>query len=169
MFTISAIVGSAILYRDFADMDAHRLINFLFGCLTTFAGVYFLTRQKQGEGDEEQTSQGTDRGDRRHPTSRIDTRQEGDNLAVPIIVPSSTQAPSLSVTGSQRGARAVTTGAVPTLSSLQGQAQAGLLTLTPANSSVNSNSGSIPRYIMTRRSIFNPAFPVAFIDGNRRT
>uniref|UniRef100_V5E6D6 DUF803-domain-containing protein n=1 Tax=Kalmanozyma brasiliensis (strain GHG001) TaxID=1365824 RepID=V5E6D6_KALBG len=27
-FTISAIVGSAILYRDFENMDAHRLINF---------------------------------------------------------------------------------------------------------------------------------------------
>lgn len=42
-FTISAIVGSAILYRDFENMDAHRLINFLFGCLTTFAGVFVLT------------------------------------------------------------------------------------------------------------------------------
>ncbi|KAJ1028106.1 hypothetical protein NDA13_003554 [Ustilago tritici] len=42
-FTISAIVGSAILYRDFENMDAHRLIDFLFGCLTTFAGVFVLT------------------------------------------------------------------------------------------------------------------------------
>ncbi|GAC98740.1 hypothetical protein PHSY_006334 [Pseudozyma hubeiensis SY62] len=55
-FTISAIVGSAILYRDFENMDAHRLINFLFGCLTTFAGVFVLTwrreDQSQEEGDE---------------------------------------------------------------------------------------------------------------------
>ncbi|CCF51775.1 hypothetical protein NDA14_005087 [Ustilago hordei] len=51
-FTISAIVGSAILYRDFENMDAHRLINFLFGCLTTFAGVFVLTwrRGESGEG-----------------------------------------------------------------------------------------------------------------------
>ncbi|SNX83538.1 uncharacterized protein MEPE_02245 [Melanopsichium pennsylvanicum] len=47
-FTISAIVGSAILYRDFANMDAHRLINFLFGCLTTFGGVFVLTWRNGG-------------------------------------------------------------------------------------------------------------------------
>lgn len=53
LFTISAIVGSAVLYRDFADMDAHRLVNFLFGCLTTFAGVFTLTRDKyRGENEE---------------------------------------------------------------------------------------------------------------------
>lgn len=57
-FTISAIVGSAILYRDFENMDAHRLINFLFGCLTTFGGVFVLTwrrgepQQQQQEADE---------------------------------------------------------------------------------------------------------------------
>ena len=47
-FTISAIVGSAILYRDFENMDAHRLINFLFGCLTTFGGVFVLTWRNGG-------------------------------------------------------------------------------------------------------------------------
>ncbi|GAK64072.1 DUF803 domain membrane protein [Moesziomyces antarcticus] len=50
-FTISAIVGSAILYRDFENMDAHRLINFLFGCLTTFAGVFVLTWRSNGSGE----------------------------------------------------------------------------------------------------------------------
>lgn len=51
-FTISAIVGSAILYRDFENMDAHRLINFLFGCLTTFAGVFVLTWRNHAGGEE---------------------------------------------------------------------------------------------------------------------
>ncbi|KAL9932507.1 hypothetical protein V8E36_008624 [Tilletia maclaganii] len=49
LFTIMAIVGSAVLYRDFEDMDAHRLINFLFGCGTTFAGVFLLTRRHDEE------------------------------------------------------------------------------------------------------------------------
>lgn len=49
-FTISAIVGSAILYRDFENMDAHRLVNFLFGCLTTFGGVFVLTWRSNGSG-----------------------------------------------------------------------------------------------------------------------
>lgn len=52
-FTISAIVGSAILYRDFENMDAHRLINFLFGCLTTFAGVFVLTWRREDQSQQE--------------------------------------------------------------------------------------------------------------------
>ncbi|EST05831.2 Magnesium transporter NIPA [Kalmanozyma brasiliensis GHG001] len=55
-FTISAIVGSAILYRDFENMDAHRLINFLFGCLTTFGGVFVLT-WRHGEANGKQTDE----------------------------------------------------------------------------------------------------------------
>ncbi|CDU23096.1 uncharacterized protein SPSC_01726 [Sporisorium scitamineum] len=58
-FTISAIVGSAILYRDFENMDAHRLINFLFGCLTTFAGVFVLTwRNERSEPQDEEEEPG---------------------------------------------------------------------------------------------------------------
>lgn len=66
-FTISAIVGSAILYRDFENMDAHRLINFLFGCLTTFAGVFVLTwrhgdasGQEGGRGAADESSEAED-------------------------------------------------------------------------------------------------------------
>ncbi|KAE8270102.1 hypothetical protein A4X09_0g2221 [Tilletia walkeri] len=54
LFTIMAIVGSAVLYRDFEDMDAHRLINFLFGCGTTFAGVFLLTRRHDDDDDDDQ-------------------------------------------------------------------------------------------------------------------
>ena len=52
LFTISAIVGSAVLYRDFENVEAHRMINFLFGCMTTFAGVFVLTRRSGGEEDD---------------------------------------------------------------------------------------------------------------------
>ncbi|PWN43105.1 DUF803-domain-containing protein, partial [Ceraceosorus guamensis] len=45
LFTLSAITGAAILFRDFEDVDAHRLINFLFGVLCLFSGVFLLTRQ----------------------------------------------------------------------------------------------------------------------------
>ncbi|KAK0521674.1 hypothetical protein OC835_006811 [Tilletia horrida] len=57
LFTIMAIVGSAVLYRDFEDMDAHRLINFLFGCGTTFAGVFLLTRRHEDEDGHDQQQQ----------------------------------------------------------------------------------------------------------------
>lgn len=38
-----AIVGSAMLYRDFDNISAHRFIVFLYGCITTFLGVLLLT------------------------------------------------------------------------------------------------------------------------------
>lgn len=43
MFTISVIVGSAILYRDFESADAERVSKFIGGCALTFLGVFFIT------------------------------------------------------------------------------------------------------------------------------
>ena len=42
-FNLAAILGSAILYRDFEDISFHQFITFLYGCATTFLGVFFLT------------------------------------------------------------------------------------------------------------------------------
>ncbi|KAF8759723.1 hypothetical protein RHS01_01511 [Rhizoctonia solani] len=44
LFNLTAIVGSAILYRDFDKIDFHRFLTFFYGCCTTFLGVYLLTR-----------------------------------------------------------------------------------------------------------------------------
>ncbi|ORX82953.1 DUF803-domain-containing protein [Basidiobolus meristosporus CBS 931.73] len=46
LFTISAIIGSAILYNDFANMTSQRLLWFATGCSFTFAGVYFITSNR---------------------------------------------------------------------------------------------------------------------------
>ncbi|PYH41980.1 DUF803 domain membrane protein [Aspergillus saccharolyticus JOP 1030-1] len=43
LFTLSVIVGSAILYRDFESFTAKRASKFVGGCLLTFLGVYFIT------------------------------------------------------------------------------------------------------------------------------
>ena len=43
LFTISVIVGSAILYRDFNSATGDRVGKFVGGCLLTFVGVYFIT------------------------------------------------------------------------------------------------------------------------------
>lgn len=42
-FTISTIVGSAILYRDFQRMEASTIFLFIFGCLLTFLGVWITS------------------------------------------------------------------------------------------------------------------------------
>ncbi|EEH33828.2 DUF803 domain membrane protein [Paracoccidioides lutzii Pb01] len=43
LFTISVIVGSAVLYRDFESTSPERAAKFIGGCALTFLGVYFIT------------------------------------------------------------------------------------------------------------------------------
>ena len=53
MFTISVIVGSAVLYRDFESADAERVGKFAGGCALTFLGVYLIT---SGRGSDKGTA-----------------------------------------------------------------------------------------------------------------
>lgn len=41
-FTLSAIIGSAILYGDFRTAKFHEIVTFLYGCAATFAGVFII-------------------------------------------------------------------------------------------------------------------------------
>ncbi|GAA93742.1 uncharacterized protein L969DRAFT_42854 [Mixia osmundae IAM 14324] len=50
-FTLSAIIGSAVLYRDFANADFQRVLNFCFGVGIVFGGVRVLTRSQEDEND----------------------------------------------------------------------------------------------------------------------
>lgn len=52
LFTLSVIVGSAILYRDFNSMSAARAGKFIGGCFLTFLGVYFITSGRVHPDDE---------------------------------------------------------------------------------------------------------------------
>jgi len=42
LFTLSAIIGSAILYGDFRKAKFHQVVTFLYGCAATFAGVFII-------------------------------------------------------------------------------------------------------------------------------
>ncbi|TPX17014.1 uncharacterized protein E0L32_012324 [Thyridium curvatum] len=57
MFTLSVIIGSAILYRDFERTTAEQAVKFVGGCLLTFFGVFLITsgRPRHDE-DEDQLS-----------------------------------------------------------------------------------------------------------------
>jgi len=58
MFTLSVIIGSAILYRDFEKTTAENVGKFIGGCLLTFFGVYLITsgRARIDRDDEEEES-----------------------------------------------------------------------------------------------------------------
>lgn len=56
LFTLSVIIGSAVLYRDFERKTLQDAIKFVAGCALTFLGVWFITsrRDRKSEGDEEE-------------------------------------------------------------------------------------------------------------------
>jgi hypothetical protein len=56
MFTLSVILGSAILYRDFERTSGDKAGKFVGGCAMTFLGVWLITsgRPSQDEDDEDE-------------------------------------------------------------------------------------------------------------------
>ena len=54
LFTISVILGSAILYRDFERTTTDQAVKFIGGCALTFLGVWFIT---SGRGDDSDTDE----------------------------------------------------------------------------------------------------------------
>ncbi|KIN05944.1 hypothetical protein OIDMADRAFT_176072 [Oidiodendron maius Zn] len=58
MFTLSVIIGSAILYRDFAKATTDNVVKFVGGCLLTFFGVYLITsgRSRTDPNEDEELS-----------------------------------------------------------------------------------------------------------------
>ena len=53
LFTISVIIGSAVLYRDFESATADRIGKFIGGCVLTFLGVYLITSGRAGQTNDE--------------------------------------------------------------------------------------------------------------------
>ncbi|KAJ7068124.1 DUF803-domain-containing protein [Mycena amicta] len=60
LFTISAIVGSAVLYGDFKKASFHQLVTFLYGCAATFTGVFIIAWEPQREPAREETVSSAD-------------------------------------------------------------------------------------------------------------
>lgn len=52
LFTLSTIIGSAMLYQDFYDKSADAVFFFILGCLLCFAGVALLTSGHVAPDDE---------------------------------------------------------------------------------------------------------------------
>ena len=55
LFTLSAIIGSAILYGDFKTATFHQIVAFLYGVTTTFAGVFTIAWAPKDDPEDEET------------------------------------------------------------------------------------------------------------------
>jgi hypothetical protein len=66
LFTLSAIIGSAILYGDFKTAKFHQIVTFLYGCAATFLGVFIIawapnaSLEDDGESEAEDEVANTD-------------------------------------------------------------------------------------------------------------
>jgi hypothetical protein len=60
LFTLSVIIGSAILYRDFEKATGDSIGKFVGGCLLTFLGVYLITSNRQSNDDENDEDEESD-------------------------------------------------------------------------------------------------------------
>lgn len=54
LFTISVILGSAVLYRDFERQTTDDAIKFVAGCALTFFGVWLITSGRKSEKDSDE-------------------------------------------------------------------------------------------------------------------
>jgi len=66
LFTLSAVVGSAVLYGDFRRATFHQMVTFLYGCAATFVGVYVIawgSNGSEGETDGWDTERGSGEDD----------------------------------------------------------------------------------------------------------
>lgn len=76
LFTISVIIGSAVLYRDFQAADASRFGKFFGGCALTFFGVYLITSGRAGNDIEGETD---DLDDEENTIGLVDEERYVDN------------------------------------------------------------------------------------------
>ncbi|KAK3170137.1 hypothetical protein OEA41_009523 [Lepraria neglecta] len=77
LFTISVIIGSAVLYRDFQSANADRFGKFFGGCALTFLGVYLITSGR-ARGSDDQDAE--DKQDEEEAIGLVDEERYQDEV-----------------------------------------------------------------------------------------
>lgn len=100
MFTLSVIIGSAILYRDFEREATDDAIKFVGGCALTFLGVWCITSGRRDDEEEDLESgeeeDAIDLVDEEHLLPEIREREDDDGgRRRSIIAGSSGETPQL--------------------------------------------------------------------------
>lgn len=99
MFTLSVIIGSAILYRDFERTTTEQAIKFIAGCALTFFGVYCITSGRSGDDDEHEDEMaegedGINLLDEERTQQEIVERDDGLSRRQSLLAGSSKSAPA---------------------------------------------------------------------------
>ncbi|KAH7887889.1 magnesium transporter NIPA-domain-containing protein [Phlebopus sp. FC_14] len=73
LFTLSAVIGSAVLYGDFRRATFHQMVTFSYGCGATFAGVFVIAWVSNGSAEVRQIDEeGCEAPGRQDDASRVD-------------------------------------------------------------------------------------------------
>ncbi|KAI7281248.1 DUF803-domain-containing protein [Hortaea werneckii] len=96
LFTISVIVGSAVLYRDFETEAAGDAAKFVGGCALTFLGVWCITsgHNDESEVDDEMAEEddAVDLHDEEHVQPETREREDGPDVCHTVLPSSSNEA-----------------------------------------------------------------------------
>lgn len=76
MFTLSVIIGSAILYRDFEKAEGGNVGKFIGGCLLTFFGVFLITSGRPRNEDDDDEEDSEEEGDERIGLTQQNSNEE---------------------------------------------------------------------------------------------
>lgn len=90
LFTLSVIIGSAVLYRDFERTTSKQALRFIGGCMLTFFGVFLITSGRphnEEEDDEEILS------DAEGIDETIGLAEQGPTLGAAAAVVAATSSP----------------------------------------------------------------------------
>lgn len=85
LFTLSVIIGSAVLFREFESTTPDRVIKFIAGCLLTFFGVYLITSNRAPADDGEKD----DYEDQDEEIRLIDEEEAGVDERTPLNIDTS--------------------------------------------------------------------------------
>ncbi|KAK3401194.1 magnesium transporter NIPA-domain-containing protein [Sordaria brevicollis] len=91
LFTLSVIIGSAVLYRDFERTTKKQALKFIGGCMLTFFGVFLITsgrpHNEEEEDDEEVLS------DAEGVDETIGLAEQGPTLGAAAAIVAATSSP----------------------------------------------------------------------------
>jgi hypothetical protein len=93
IFTLSVIIGSAVLYRDFEKESGEDAGKFVGGCAMTFLGVYLITSARERPSDEEEGFDEDDEdaiilrpGEAYHGTAGLDGNDLRRQSSIPTLI-----------------------------------------------------------------------------------
>lgn len=96
LFTLSAIIGSAILYGDFKTAKFHQVVTFVYGCATTFLGVFIIAWAPSSHPENEEDSiEGSGVEGTATSVERMRPGSRGRNKRASVILPGGMRDPPI--------------------------------------------------------------------------